>query len=173
MGLVLQNVQSWEDDNSNFQGSLPSSIYVTPHFVDCRPWPAIASSIMWKEKTSTYFNPSVYSTLLFPLKKTSTKNKLTIMKQAGHPWIYFFLPKHEVCAFIVKPMMSQVDFYLVSPWGLSGLTADHTHDGPITASPSPYSDHETQLLCYNCPMTQNQTSFLMPFAWVTSNLDFG
>lgn len=46
----------------------------------------------------------------------------------------FLLPNHEVCAWIVKQTMSQVDFYLAFPWGLSGPSADHT-GGPITAFP--------------------------------------
>lgn len=49
---------SWEDDNSRFQGSLPSRIYVKPGFVDCRPCPAIASSVKEKKKKKN-FNLSV------------------------------------------------------------------------------------------------------------------
>lgn len=70
---------SWEDDNSRFQGSLPSRIYVKPGFVDCRPCPAIASSVKEKKRKKT--STSLYRAQYYPLKETSTlKREFTVMK---------------------------------------------------------------------------------------------
>lgn len=185
---------SWEWDYSSFQGSLPSSIYVTLTLWTADHDQSMTSSLMWNKKTkkNNLFKPLCIEHIIISTggkknvsykewifhseivqtwhhKSISSPSLLATTKKIQ--WIYFSTPEHKLCAFVVKRMMSPVEFYLASPRGLSGQSATPTHNDPWPILSIFRWDWAS--LIFLPHDSKSPKLFLMAFAWVTFYLDFG